>query len=274
MILGLSSFTFGWSVGVNGNMPPAPITEVDLVNKTVDAGLQCLQIGDNLPLHTLSQERLDQLKSLIRKHNIRLEVGARSLTREHLHRYIEIAAFFQSPLLRFVVDGHSYEPDDSTIIHIINEALPLLKMNNIVLGIENHDRFKAIELASIMDAIADRHVGICLDCVNSLGAGEGLDWVSKVLIPYTVNLHIKDFKIQRSPHNMGFTVTGIPTGKGMINVPGLLDQLSEHKRCKSAVLEQWVTPEEKIEDTVRKENEWADESLRYLKQLPHFRKKI
>lgn len=254
-------------------MPSAPMNEVDLVNKTVAAGLHCLQIGDNLPLHTLSQERLDHLKSLIIKHNIRLEIGARKLTREHLNRYIQLAEFFHSPLLRFVVDGYQYEPDDSTIIHIIDDSLPTLKKNHLILGIENHDRFKATELASIMDAIADDQVGICLDCVNSLGAGEGLDWVSKVLIPYTVNLHIKDFKIQRLAHNMGFKVTGVPTGKGMTNVPGLLDQLSRHARCKSAVLEQWVVPEENIDDTVRKENEWADESLRYLKQLQHFKRK-
>jgi 3-oxoisoapionate decarboxylase len=254
-------------------MPDAPLTEVDLINKTVAAGLQCLQIGDNLPLHTLSRQRLDHLNALVIKHNIRLELGARKLTREHLHQYIELATFFSSPLLRFVVDGHQYEPDDNTIIHIINEALPLLKKNKITLGIENHDRFKAIELASIMDAIADKHVGICLDCVNSLGAGEGLEWVSNVLIPYTVNLHVKDYTIQRLPHNMGFTVTGTPTGAGMTNVTGLLDHLSKHKRCQSTVLEQWVTPEKNIEDTIRKENEWADESLRYLKQLPHFKTK-
>ena len=106
-----------------------------------------------------------------------------------------------------------------------------------------------------MDSIADERVGICLDCVNSLGAGEGLEWVSSVLIPYTVNLHIKDFTIQRFSHKMGFTVTGSPTGKGMTNVPRLLEKLAKYDRCKSAVLEQWVTPEEKIEDTLRKEKD-------------------
>jgi len=272
MILGLSSFTFGWSIGVEGSMPAVPMNEVDLVNKVVAAELQCVQIGDNLPLHTLSPERLDHLKYLIIKHNIRLELGARKLTREHLQHYIKLAAFFESPLLRFVVDGYQYEPDDSTIIHVINESLPLLKTNNLILGIENHDRFKATELASIMDAIDDEQVGVCLDCVNSIGSGEGLDWVSKVLVPYTVNLHIKDFVIKRFPHNMGFTVTGTPTGRGMTKVPQLLNELAEYKRCTSAVLEQWVTPEEKIETTVRKELEWADESLNYLKQLPHFKR--
>lgn len=271
MILGISSFTYGWSIGIDGSMPSSPMNEIDLVNKAIHAGLNCLQIGDNLPLHTLSQERLDRLKGVVVKNNIRLELGARKLTAEHLHRYIGLAAFFQSPLLRFVVDGDHYEPASPAIIGILKDAVPQLKENKITLGIENHDRFKATELASIVDAVANNQVGICLDCVNSLGAGEGFDWVSSVLIPYTVNVHIKDFIIQRLPHKMGFTVTGAPTGEGMIDIPVLLEKLALHKRCESAVLEQWVEPEEKIEDTIRKEAGWADKGIQYLKQLPHFK---
>lgn len=274
MVLGISSFTYGWSVGVAGKMPALPLTEVDLVEKTLEAGLRCLQIGDNLPLHTLSRERLDNLKALIVRHHIRLEVGARKLTPEHLHTYIAIAAFFRSPLLRFVVDGDQYEPDHATIVAIVKEAVPLLNKYNLVLGIENHDRFKAKELAAIMDAIGSERVGICLDCVNSLGAGEGLDWVSSVLVPYTVNLHVKDFTIRRFSHMMGFTVTGTPTGEGMTNVPRLLDNLAPFNRCESAILEQWVEPDGDIENTVKKEMEWAARSIRYLKQLPHFKDKF
>ncbi len=38
-------------------------------------------------------------------------------------------------------------------------------------------------------------------------------------MPFTVNLHVKDFIIQRVGHQMGFTVTGTPLGKGMIQLP-------------------------------------------------------
>ena len=42
--------------------------------------------------------------------------------------------------------------------------------------------------------------------VNSIGAGEGFEMVSEILIPYTINLHIKDFAIFRAVHKMGFTI--------------------------------------------------------------------
>ncbi len=270
MILGISSFAYGWSIGIQGNMPLQPFNEVDLVNKAISAGLHCVQIGDNLPLHLLPPHRIDALKTLVETNHIRLEIGARRLTAAHLNMYIELTAFFQSPLLRFVIDDDDYEPNQATIIETIRDSIPLLIKHNITLGIENHDRFKATELVAIMEAIGHERVGICLDCVNSLGAGEGLIWVSDVLVPYTVNLHIKDFVIKRLPHKMGFLVNGVPAGTGMTNIPMLLEKLSPYNRCDSAVLEQWLEPDINIEDTVRRENEWADKGIRYLTQLPQF----
>ena len=270
MVFGLSSFAFGWAIGTKGFTPQKPMTEMDLLHKTLRAGMSCLQLGDNLPLHTFSTERLDEFRKSVSQNNIRLEVGARKLTREHLDHYIDLALSFRSPLLRFVIDGDHYEPESSEIISIIKESIPRLRENDLLLGIENHDRFKAKELAFIMQAIDSEYVGICLDCVNSIGAGEGLEWVASVLMPFTVNLHIKDFIIQRVDHQMGFTVTGAPLGKGMIQLPSLIEKLSQYNRCESAALEQWVTPESTLEETIRKEEQWASESIEYIKQLSSF----
>jgi sugar phosphate isomerase/epimerase len=270
MVFGLSSFTYGWAIGPKGYSPQKPMTEMDLLKKTLAARMHCLQVGDNLPLHTFTPDRLEEFRTAVSQTHIRMEVGARKLTREHLARYIDIAAAFNSPLLRFVIDGEQYEPDSAEIISIIREVLPRLKENELVLGIENHDRFKAKELAFIIQAIDSDFVGICLDCVNSIGAGEGLELVASVLSPYTVNLHIKDFVIRRVDHQMGFTVAGTPLGQGMIQLPKLLEQLAKYNRCSSAVLEQWVTPEHNLEDTIIKEEKWAQQGIEYLRSLSSF----
>jgi 3-oxoisoapionate decarboxylase len=269
MVLGISSFTYGWAFSVNGI--PERLNEQDLVARTVEFGLKCLQIGDNLPLHTLSRERLVALRDAVHRNNIRLEIGARGLTEDHLHRYLDIAASFHSPLLRFVIDENKYEPELKTIIPILKNILPYLKKNKIILGIENHDRFKAVELRNMMDAISDDHIGVCLDTVNSIGAGEGLEWVTDVLAPYTVNLHLKDFSVKRFSHNMGFRVAGAPVGTGMLDLSRIMEKLSKHNRCQSAVLEQWVLPEHDVVETIQKEKQWAIEGIGYLKQLPYFR---
>lgn len=268
MILGISSFTYGWAIAGDENHEPMP--ETALIDDTVNFGLRCLQIGDNLPLHELSDERLRALKTLAQKHSIRLEVGARKLTEEHLQRYIKLAASLKAPLLRFVIDGDRYEPDLQTVKSILNDALPELKKRNIVLGIENHDRFKARELASLMHSIGSPYIGICLDCANSIGAGEGIEHVATLLAPYTINLHIKDFKAERLHHKMGFKITGAELGTGLTNVARLMQLVTAHNRCTSAVLEQWVSPAENFSGTLRKEREWAESGIRYLKSLPYF----
>ncbi len=274
MILGISSFTYGWSISVapdNGILKP--MSETDLVKITRAFDLHCLQVGDNLPLHTFSEDRLHHLRSLIQEHKIRLEIGARKLTPEHLQRYIELAEFFDAPLLRFIIDGDQYEPDIHTVRTLLKDFLPELKKRNLTLGIENHDRLKAKELAHLMESIDSPSVGICLDCVNSMGAGEGLEYVATLLAPFTVNLHIKDFNAERLPHKMGFTITGAPVGKGLCDISLIMEKLQPYNRCHSAVLEQWVPPAELLSTTIEKEQTWAAEGIQYLKHLPYFLKK-
>ena len=266
MEIGISSFTYGWNIGVENSMSLKVMDEVDLINQTLIFGLKCLQIGDNLPIHTFADTRKENLRDLLIKNNIRFEIGARKLTREHLKTYLDLCVFFKAPLLRFIIDGDNYEPDKEEVITIIQEFLPELIKHNIVLGIENHDRFKANELADIMQEINHKNVGICLDCVNSMGAGEGLEYVTKILAPHTVNLHIKDFKTRRLPHKMGFVIDGEMAGKGMTNLPWLMEQITPFGRCESAILEQWVPPENDIELTCKKEINWANEGIEYVRK--------
>jgi sugar phosphate isomerase/epimerase len=267
MILGLSTFTYGWAME---HRPVAAMDEQALLQECIRHGLMCVQIGDNLPLHTFSGERLRQLQEIASGHKIRLEVGARMLTERHLETYIKICELLKSRLLRFVIDADGYEPSVQTITSIIAAAEPELKKGNILLGIENHDRHGAKALAMMMEHIGSPHVGICLDTANSIGAGEGIEYVAGLLAPYTVNLHIKDFKVTRLSYKMGFTIAGTRLGEGLLNVPALMDVILQHKRCETAIFEQWVPPESQHEDSLKKEKEWADAGITYLKQLKCF----
>ncbi|WPU93602.1 TIM barrel protein [Mucilaginibacter sabulilitoris] len=271
MILGISSFTYGWAINYHIAEAKNPALEQFLIDRTLAFGLSCLQIGDNLPVHTFDRERLYRLKNRITESGIRLEIGARELTDEHLEKYIQLADYLDVRLLRFVIDGAGFEPAAETIVKTIKKFLPRLKQKGIILGIENHDRFKSKELAGIMELIGDEHVGICLDCVNSIGAGEGLEYVAHILSPYTVNLHIKDFTVNRLSHQMGFSVEGCPAGQGLTDIDLLMEKVGRYGRCESAVLEQWLVPENVKETTVSKEEQWAKQSIDYLKQTNYFK---
>ncbi len=267
MQLGLSSYTYTWAVGVPGCMPQKPLTAYDLIDKVADAGLRLVQIADNLPLEIFTAGELEDLYKYARGKNISIEIGGKGLDPGHTMRCLQAAELLHSPILRMVIDSKGFEPDLGTIISIIHELEPEFKSRHIKLALENHDRFRAREFEEIIVAAASDNVGICLDSVNSLSAGEGFNAVAEILIPYTINLHIKDFTIFRVSHKMGLIIEGRPAGKGMLNIPELAVHLKETGLCQSAILELWTPPEEDIGKTIRKESSWAGESINYLKSI-------
>jgi len=267
MKLGISSYTYTWGVGVPGSMPADPVSAFDLIGKASLSGLSVVQVADNLPLEFWSAEHLFDLYSYAEKKNITIEMGGHGLTPEHTIQCLKTAIAVHSPILRMVIDGAGFEPDLKSVISIIRELEPEFESYKVMLAIENHDRFKAREFEKIVQSIGSEWVGICLDSVNSMGAGEGFEEVSRILLPYTINLHIKDFTIRRVSHKMGIIIEGSQAGKGMLNIKDLVDGLNKFNLCQSAILELWTPPEKEVEDTIKKEERWALESIDYLKDI-------
>lgn len=267
MFLGISTYTFPWAIRNAQNNGSYGHEALQLINFAGKNKIAFVQFGDNLPLHELSQPDLKKIKSLADKKGIKLETGTRRLTLKNLEQYIDVAAYLGSPFLRMVIDDNGYHPATADVIKIIRKAIPLLQKNNILLAIENHDRFPAAELKKIILKTDPEWVGICLDTSNSLGAGEGINEVLQQLAPYTLNLHIKDILIKRVPHKMGFTIEGVAAGDGMIDILSIIQQLKQTGRCKTAILEVWSNPAATIEETLAKEKKMVQKSILYLKKI-------
>jgi 3-oxoisoapionate decarboxylase len=265
MTLGISSYTFGWAVGVAGYPPDRPLDESDLLQKALEHRVKLLQIGDNLPLHTFDSARLGTLASRARQEGVTLEVGARRLTVGRVAEYAAIARRLGASLIRFVIDDRDYHPTPAAITGILREVAGTLE--GLTLGIENHDRFQAETLRQIIEDAGSERIGVCLDTANSLGAGEGIVAVASLLAPLTVNLHIKDFHIERVSHGMGFQVSGRAAGHGMLELSPLLQKLGAFNRCRTAVLELWTPPERELQATINKERLWAAQSIDFLRNF-------
>lgn len=136
-------------------------------------GFGHVQIADNLPLHTLSPDELQRLKSLTEQLELTVEVGTRGIAGNNLERYLELVTFFNSPILRVVVDSDEHHPEPDEVIRTVREVLSNFEKAGVTLAIENHDRFEARDLLSIVEALDSPNVGVCLDTVNSFGALEG-----------------------------------------------------------------------------------------------------
>jgi 3-oxoisoapionate decarboxylase len=268
MKLGIGSYTYTWAVGVPGHEPPQPMTALALLRRARDLGAGVVQFCDNLPLTALSPAELDAFQAFAVEHGIEIELGTRGLVDQaNLRAYLDLAQRFHASFVRIVVDSTGHEPAAPEVVSLLRPVLDHYAKAGVKLALENHDRFPAAVLAGVVEQLGPERIGICLDTVNSLGALEGPEQVVAALAPYALNLHVKDFTIQRVSSQMGFVVNGCPVGQGRLNVPWLLDQLRAARRNVNAIVELWTPFGPTIEATLARETAWAAESVLHLRRF-------
>jgi len=267
MKLGLSSYTYTWSIGVPGRTPVRPMMALDLLDQAERLGVRVVQFADNLPLDQLAPDDLQAVQDAAEQKGIQVEVGTRGIEPGHLRRCLALVGRFHSPILRIVIDTASHHPSLEEVVETLTPLEPAFTQAGVRLAIENHDRFQAQVLADLVRRLGADWAGICLDTVNSFGALEGPQVVADALGPLTVNLHFKDFTIFRASHMMGFTIEGRPAGQGKLNAPWLLNRLKGQGVDCNVILELWTPPEDDLESTIIKEQRWAEESIAYLRSL-------
>jgi sugar phosphate isomerase/epimerase len=223
-----------------------------------------VQVADNLPLHELDPAELRDARDQARSLGLRIEIGTRGVEPAHLLRYLRLAKSFDATLLRTLTHSVKQQPSLEQAEKWIREVLAEFEAQGVTLGLENYEKHSCRELADLVRRLESSHVGICLDTVNSLGALETPEVVVETLAPLTVNLHVKDFVIERVPQMMGFVVSGAPAGAGRLAIPWLLEQMPPNKNV-SAILEQWPLLGESVEATVAMEKEWAERGIQFLR---------
>lgn len=271
--LGIGSWTYPYHCGLGGRIKPELAVDptmqpYELIEKAKKHDLHFAQICENRPIDIYSMQELDELRYFAEKSEVKLEIGMKGATRENLLKMLKITERLGAKLLRCVIDGDNYEPEPDEIIETLKSILPVLQEKDIVLGIENHDRFKAKEFAAIMERLNDRHYGIVLDTTNSLSQEEPVEEVLDQLAKYTVCLHFKDYTIVRSPGTIGLEIVGTPVGQGRQKVKMILERLCEEAQQDfSTIIEFWMPCEENLEKTLEKERDWAESSIQYLKAV-------
>lgn len=264
----LGSYALGWNAlnPVSSLAPLAPIEFVELANSL---GFPGVQFSDNLPLDALNREARLKLKRRATELGIFIEVGTRGLHEDQITTYLELATDLGSPFIRMVIDCPGYEPSPEEIIRFLRTQTSRLAKEGVVLAIENHDRFLSSELATIIEACESPFLGVCFDTANSFGAGEDPLTAISTLAKYTVNIHCKDVRIQRLPHQQGFTIEGTPFGDGQLPLELLISLLENRssRSCHTMTLEHWIPPESSERETYEKALGWCTKSAETMRSL-------
>jgi sugar phosphate isomerase/epimerase len=263
--LGIGSYTYVWSVGVPGYPAPArPMTAFDLLEETAHLGVDVVQIADNIPLHRMPAPERRALRREADGLGLELEVGTHGVRPDELRAYLRIAGEIGATFIRTITDTPDHRPTPEEAVALLRAVAPEMEHAGVRLGLENHDRFRAATLIDILRGVESEAVGICLDTANSIGCLEGTATVLATLGPHALNLHVKDCRVSRLPHEKGFVVEGCAAGRGQVDVPAVIRCVAANGHDPNVILELWPPPEPEIERASARERAWAEESVRYL----------
>ena len=199
--------------------------------------------------------------------NIQLDLCTRGLETEHLTQQIALARRIGARLVRTIAEVGGQSLAVHEVPDYVQAVLPQLCGEGINLGLENNGRHSADDLRWVMDEVRDPHLGIVLDTINSLAVPEGFRYTASILAPYTMCLHIKDFKITRMWSMMGYTCTGAPAGQGQTDIPWMLDAVKASHYDPDVIIELWPPELENMAERVAVEQAWAEQSVAYMRQL-------
>lgn len=265
MEIGISSHAYHWGIGYGGSVPRNPITPFDLLEKVVDLDVRVLQLCENICLQRYNTKLLRELRRRAEKKHVTLEIGVQEVDFSVLKKFLMIATVSGSRLLRVVLNTPTKHPTLNESVAIVNKLLPILKAENITLAVENHFHLSSEEIVKLVRAINSPLVGICLDTANSTGLlEEPLDTV-RSLAPYAVSVHLKDYKIVQSL--VGYRITGTPLGKGFLDIKSAISLLRQSIYDPNIILELWMEKSQNEEETLRIEETWVRESVKYIKKL-------
>lgn len=269
MQLGIGSYTYGWSVAAGVKDPSLEycIDANALLGIAKANDVPVVQLAENLSADTFSETNIERIRGAATRIGVRLELATRGSDPNHLVRTLRLAAKAGSPILRVVADSQGDEPDRDDLARRIEQAMPTCQETNVCLALENHDRFTIADYRSLLARFDAAWLGICLDTANCYGALEGFRETVAGLADRTVNLHLKDVRARRFPHQQGFLIEGCAAGRGRIDLSWVAQQVSRYDLCRTAILEQWLVPSEDMADTCREEQVRAYEGINYLKRL-------
>ncbi|MEM1875051.1 MAG: TIM barrel protein [Candidatus Hadarchaeales archaeon] len=241
---GLSTFTYPWAIGIAGYPPSHPLTLEELFERAHTFGAQVVQISHNFPLHTLGEKELKRIKDLAQKYNLVIEIGTLGIREPHLLAYLRIAEKLDARLVRTLLDGPNDSPSLEEAEREIRAVLPHFATKNIYLLLENYEGRKNEELLVLFRKIKHPYFKFCFDTANSLG----------------------DVVCFRPPYQLGFIIEGRPLGKGTLGIEWVFDMLCAQQEV-SYIIELLTPWQGSMESTIEKEAEWADESVRFLRNF-------
>lgn len=190
-------------------------------------------------------------------------MGTTGIGADNILQYAKLGARFGSKTIRTLL------PEGMAINDVqiaLKKLTPILQDYQIAMAIENYECFHCVEYQELFDNLPETYFKFCLDTANNLGTGESVWDFLECLAPHLLCLHIKDIVVKRIETRMGFVVTGAKAGEGILDVPALLRRVKLTCPDCWVILEQWPPYVSDLQQTLRMEEKWVEDGVRFLKE--------
>jgi sugar phosphate isomerase/epimerase len=265
--LGVGSYTFRWAIGRGTFRPASPLGAVAFVEKAAEFGVGLVQFADNLPLDALSAAELNDVRAAALALDVEIEVGTQGLAASRVATYLGLADALGARLVRLSVDREDIASSPEATAAPLRDVLPRCVDHDVRLAIENHFFVSSAFLERVVRAVADPHVGVCVDTGNSMVVWERPADTVAQLAPYALSLHLKDFRAEPDPDGVGFRVVGAPLGRGDLDAAAVLKVLRDAGRDVNVILEHWLPRADDERTTLAREDAWLRESVGAARKL-------
>ena len=271
--LGLTSYAYYWACRPEARWlgTGRPMGAVDLVRRTAALGLDTLQICENVATFDPSDpDQVDAVWSVAEQTGIELQLGTRVASETELRTSIEQAVRLGAGVLRVVPwDGGARRNEllADDLAATLREVADLAADRSMCIAVENYFDLSDAALVAVVADVASPWIGVTLDTANSVGRlSQPLD-TARLLAPYAMSVHLKDFTVEKGA--IGYRVTGTPLGDGDLDVPTFLAMVDATGREAPLLIELWVDPEPDPDATHRKEDAWVERSVAYAREQLH-----
>jgi sugar phosphate isomerase/epimerase len=189
----------------------------------------------------VSEENLRKVKAAALQHNLELELNvsfdAPSDPRVNasVEQALNIAHALGAKLVKFSLDIKRASPlYGSTLrsdvvlqlaerVQAFKQNIPLIEQYGLKIAFENHCDLFADEVIWTVEQLHHPLIGACLDTMNSLVLGEGVEECVRKLAPYAYCVHFCDLKIVVDPN--GTHSIGTAVGQGDNDCVKIMQQL-------------------------------------------------
>ena len=258
MRLGLGSYSYRWAIGTETFRPENPARLADLVRDAGDLRVDVLQVADSQELEEADTAALRRLREQADAVGVQWQIGFTEATPDRLDLFLHAAEILGADVVRVVL--HDNAPDSAEVAALARIA-PRYEAAGVTLGIENHFTITSVRLAQLIGQLDSPAVRAVLDVGNSIVCGEWPEETIRVLAPYAVCIHLKDYTIVPDVDGVGGHLIGTPLGSGRTDRATIVELLKALDPAIAVVVEQWSPRCETVSATLALEREWRETSV-------------